>query len=65
MSCRVFTRTWWRDNPAWPDGLKPHPGRRTILQEHVTREEALAICDQYNNTHKPGRLSRKAEFEEN
>jgi hypothetical protein len=25
---RVFVRTWWAVNPAWPDGLEPCPGRR-------------------------------------
>lgn len=60
----VFTRTWWRNNPSWPKGLEPCPGRKTYLRKHVTWEDARAICEQYNSTHKPGRLSRKAEFEE-
>jgi hypothetical protein len=59
----VFTRTWWRDNPAWPDGLEPHPGKRRYRARGVSRERALELCQQYNSTHKPGRLSRKAEFE--
>jgi len=60
----VFHRTWWRNNPAWPDGLEPHPGAKTYLARHVTREDAREIAKQYNDSHKPGRLSRKAEFEE-
>jgi hypothetical protein len=59
----VFTRTWWRDNPACPDGLEPHPGKRRYTARGVSRERALELCQQYNSTHKPGRLSRKAEFE--
>ena len=59
----VFTRTWWRNNPAWPNGLEPCAGRRTYLARGVTEERALAICKAYNESHKPGRLSRKAEWE--
>ena len=33
--------------------------------EHVTESDARAICKQYNDTHNPGRLSRKAEYERN
>lgn len=66
MSYRVFTRTWWRENPAWPNGLEPCTGRKTTLAKRIaTAEDALEIAVQYNNTHEPGRLSRKAEYEEN
>lgn len=66
MSYRVFTRTWWRNNPAWFNGLEPCPGRKTTLQKRVATEvEARAICQQYGSMHEPGRLSRKAEYEEN
>ena len=66
MSYRVFTRTWWRENPAWPNGLEPGAGRKHTLAKRVaTEEEARAIAQQYNSTHTPGRLSRKAEYEEN
>ena len=62
---RVFTRTWWRDNPAWPQGLEPCAGAKRTLRRNVkTQEEARAICQTWNATHKPGRLSRKAEYEE-
>ncbi len=61
---RVFVRNWWRVNPSWPKGLEPCPGRKTVLVARVaTEEEARRICQQYNATHKPGRLSRKAEYE--
>ena len=66
MSFKVFTRTWWKNNSDWPDGLEPCPGRRHTLQKRVaTYSEAIKICQAWNAAHKPGRLSRKAEFEEN
>lgn len=62
---RVFTRTWWRNNPAWPQGLEPCAGRKHTLRRNVkTEAEARSICQAWNATHKPGRLSRKAEYEE-
>lgn len=61
-SYRVFTRTWWRRNPAYPGGREPGAGRQTTLARHCTYKEALAVCERYNSTHKPGFLSRKAEF---
>lgn len=64
MAFRVFTRTWWRDNPQWPNGLEPCAGRKTVLRKSVESEaDARAICQDYNRTHTPGRLSRKAEYE--
>jgi hypothetical protein len=66
MSFRVFTRKWWATNKAWPNGLEPEPGRKhTIAKRVATEEEARAICKRWNATHAPGRLSRKAEYEEN
>jgi hypothetical protein len=60
---RVFVRNWWRQNPSWPAGLEPDPGaRKTTLARVSTEEEAQELCRQYNDTHKPGRLSRKAEY---
>jgi hypothetical protein len=60
----VFTRTWWIRNPAWPNGREPGAGRKSTLRRHVeTESEARAICQQYNTTHKPGFLSRKAEYQ--
>ncbi len=64
MRYDVFTRTWWRHNPAWPNGLEPHAGRKTYLARNVTEAEARALCRQYNDTHASGRLSRKAEYEQ-
>jgi len=61
---RAFTRTWWISNPVWPDGREPGVGRKTTLAKHLTYAEAVRVCKQYNDTHSPGKLSRKAEFEE-
>ena len=64
MSYRVFVRNWWKRNPNYPGGLEPCPGRKTVIRRRVdTAEEARRICREYNDTHDPGRLSRKAEFE--
>jgi hypothetical protein len=62
----VFVRTWWKKNPEWPGGREPDSyGTRTIIAHRVkTEEEARTIARQYNATHAPGPLSRKAEFEE-
>ena len=65
MSYRVFTRTWWIENDEWPDGLEPGPGKKHTMYTGIkTADEARTICMEWNRTHKPGRLSRKAEFEE-
>ena len=61
-SYRVFVRTWWRTNPNWPNGLEPCPGRQTTIARHCTYDEARSIAQTWNANHKPGRLSRKAEF---
>jgi hypothetical protein len=60
----VFIRTWWRKNPNWPNGLEPHPGRKRTIRRGVAWAEARQLCDEYNESHRPGRYSRKAEFEE-
>jgi len=66
MSYKIFTRTWWKNNPSWPNGLEPGAGRRHTLHKRIeTEEESRRICKQWNATHEPGRLSRKAEYEEN
>ena len=65
MAYRVFVRNWWRRNPSWPQGLEPDPGaRKTTLCKVATEEQARARCEAYAKTHKPGPLSRKAEYEE-
>jgi hypothetical protein len=72
MSCDgrhfdVFVRNWWRMEPSrfgGPATKVPDPGaRKTYIARRVTEEEARQICQRYAATHKPGRLSRKAEYE--
>lgn len=65
MGYNVFVRNWWVANKDWPDGLEPGPGPKTHLKTVDTIEEARKECQEYNDTHKPGKLSRKAEFESN
>ena len=72
---RVFVRNWWRkvyvQNSSYYGlsekasyTLVPDPGaRKTTLATRCTEAEARAICEQYAKTHKPGPLSRKAEYE--
>jgi hypothetical protein len=60
---RSFIRTWGRNNPAYPGGLEPYVGRRSCIRYHDTEEDARIRCSMYNSRHKPGRLSRKAEYE--
>ena len=65
MSYTVFHRTWWRENPEWPNGLEPCPGRRIAIALNVeTEEEAREMCKAWCRDHAPGRLSDKAEYEE-
>ena len=65
----VFTRSWWKINPSWPNGLEPEAGRKRVICRDVTEDEARAICREYNDpTHLKklygtNRLSIKAEFE--
>ena len=59
----VFVRNWWKRNKAWPNGLEPDPGaRKTTLRKGLTEAEAYQFCQEYNRTHAPGKLSRKAEY---
>ena len=61
---KVFTRTWWRINPEWPNGLEPHAGRKRTIAKVSTEEEAQQICSDWNESHHAGKLSRKAEYQE-
>ena len=60
----VFVRNWWKLNADWPNGLEPHAGKRKYIARGLSREEAYKLCQEYARNHAPGRLSRKAEFEE-
>lgn len=63
MKYQIFIRNWWIKNSSWPDGLEPGPGPKTNVKMVDTIEEARAFCEKYNETHEPGKYSRKAEFE--
>jgi len=73
-SYRVFVRNWWRwDYNGHVHSLAaarirrkrvPDPGaRKHVLATRCTEDEARIICEAYAKTHKPGPLSRKAEYE--
>ena len=61
---RTFIRTWWKANPNWPNGLEPKAGRRHYVGNYQTEVEARAACHKWNSENKPGKYSRKMEFEE-
>ena len=63
FTCKV--RTWWIDNPSWPNGLEPGATPWDKCRPRATFEteqEARKWCDEYNGTHNPGRYSKKAEY---
>lgn len=64
----VFTRTWWRENPDYPNGLEPSIGKSRTIGRCATEEQAREMCRQYNTTtgqtKANRRLSRKAEYKE-
>ena len=64
MLYQTFTRTFWKENPRWPNGLEPKKGRKTYHGTYSSAAEARAACQVYNSTQDPGRLSRKMEFTE-
>ena len=62
---RCFTRNWWTENAAYPKGLEPcGTCRRTFRATFAKESDARAFCQDWNATHKPGRLSNKCEYEE-
>lgn len=64
MDYVVFNRTWWKENPAWPNGLEPEAGKKHYHGETFdTQEEARKYCQEWNARHEAGRLSDKCEFE--
>ena len=60
---RVFKRTWWKDNPNWPDGLEPEAGPKRHICLARTEEEAQERCRKFNEENDAGRYSLKAEYE--
>jgi len=61
---RTFTRTWWKENKSWPNGLEPEAGTAHYHGRYENEKDARAACKQWNDTHDPGRLSIKMEYEE-
>ncbi len=39
MKYRVFTRTWWKINPEWPDGREPQIGKEPTSTKHSTAQK--------------------------
>jgi len=67
MSYEIRVRNWWKTNPDWPDGREPcaepwHTAWK--LGTASTEKEARKMAQAWNATHKPGFLSRKAEYTE-
>ena len=63
---KVFTRNWWKRNSNWHDGREPDSSARKYTLGYVnTEEEARTMCEEYNTTHEPGLLSKKAEYTSN
>ena len=70
MSYRIFKRTWWKENPSWPNGLEPEAGERHYVRGRFeTEEEARAECRRLQRelnktmTKQERRLSLKYELE--
>lgn len=60
---KVFVRNWWKDHPTKKGELIPNSGgRKTTLRTCSTLKEAQQFCKEYNESHNPGKYSRKAEF---
>jgi len=64
-SYAVFTRMWWIDRPDMPEGIMmPSTGPKRTIGRSMTEDEARTMCKEWNATHDYGRLSLKAEYEE-
>ena len=58
----VFHRTWWRNNPDWPDGREPGVGQSRHIGWAQTEARARYMCRQWNASHDAGPLSDRAEY---
>jgi len=71
MKYRIFRRTWWKENPSYPNGLEPEPGPRHYVRGAVFDDEdkCRKECQRLNREAKSSltaeqrRLSLKYEFE--
>lgn len=61
---KIFHRTWWKENPSWPNGLEPCPGKKYYIGKCYEEETARELCKEWNDNNVAGRLSNKAEYEE-
>jgi len=61
---KVFHRTWWKQNPSWPNGLEPCGGKKRKIGFANTEAAARDMCMVWNAKHKSGPLSDKAEYEQ-
>lgn len=62
-----FVRNWYKWEYKGNVKTKvPDPtARRTVLQPFNNEESARDYCQKWNDTHKPGPLSRKCEYTSN
>jgi hypothetical protein len=61
---RTFIRSWYRyERGPFGRRLVPGAGPKTAVDSGLTYSEAQRACAAYNDSHKPGPLSRKMEFE--
>jgi hypothetical protein len=58
----IFHRTWWRWNPAWPDGREPGVGIAQHIGWACSEDEAREMCTQWNAANPPGLFSDRAEY---
>lgn len=61
MAYKCFVRTWWVKGAGGK--IIPGPGKKHYEPGIWSEKEARAMCQEYNSTHKPGKLSKKMEYE--
>lgn len=64
---RVVITNWWKeaDPEIWPDGLEPDGTVQRVLQGGILTEQiARNLAKEWNRRNDPGRLSAKAEVEQ-
>jgi hypothetical protein len=68
MKYKVYVRNWYKEitNQYGQKSLIPDPtARKTTLVYTNSEVEARETCKEYNEKHKPGPKSRKAEYTSN